>query len=150
MSRMLSLVGLAVLTLALGGCQFVESPTTQVQGVEVTRVTDHGTSVDVTVLMENPNDVPLPLRASSYRVTIDGVGDFDFTDRLAYTIPANGQQVVVLPAAFATQGQDVASRPARVTGSVTYEPPGEMRAILTESGIPLPTAAFSSQTEVRQ
>jgi hypothetical protein len=60
------------------------------------------------------------------------------------TIPAHGSQRLTLP--FAVSG-----RPGdayRVTGSITYRPPGEIRQLLTDIGIPLPWITINATGQV--
>jgi len=59
------------------------------------------------------------------------------------TIPANGVQTVTLPAALATD--TVEAGDYQVRGTLVYEPPGEIRKLLTEYGVPLPSASFKAQ-----
>ena len=93
----------------------------------------------VTVFAENPNDVALPIVRAKYEVELAGAEAFAFTDLPKATLPANGTQTINLPAAFATDG---GSGNYQVKGQLTYEPPGEVRKLLTEYGVPLPSASF--------
>ena len=95
----------------------------------------------VTVELQNPNNVPLPLRRAQYTVEVAGAEPFSFRDQPARTLPASGRQTVELAAVFPG---DATGATCHVSGWITYEPPGEIRKLLTESGIPLPNADFSS------
>jgi uncharacterized lipoprotein len=135
---------LSVVVALLAGCSSLQTPTGVVTAVRPTAATAEGARVEVTVELINPNDIPLPLLRTDYTVTLEGVGTFTFHDPTDRTLPAGGTQAVVLPAAFAKDGGQVGGVPYRVTGNITYEPPGEVRKVLTESGIPLPTVSFAA------
>ena len=61
------------------------------------------------------------------------------------TLPAGGRQTVPLVASFAADGQDLKGRACTVTGTISYRPPGQLRKVLTESYVPLPSVTFREQ-----
>lgn len=137
-----------------GGCSSnLRQVTTRVDSVRIDERTDQGVRVLVTIVAENPNDIPLPIVKARYKVSLSGGagisggggGEFAFTDLPKVTIPANGTQTITLPAAFALNGGDAAGRSYQVTGQLTYEPPGEIRKLLTEYNVPLPSASFKAE-----
>ncbi len=132
---------LLLITLAAGGCA-VQRPSARVTGVEIAEATEEGSRLLVTVVLDNPRDEPLPIRRSRYELSVDGE-TFEFTDLAAATMPAQGSQTLRLPAAVRVPAAAVGSRPYEVRGSVVYEPPGEIRDLLTDSGVPLPSVTFS-------
>jgi LEA14-like dessication related protein len=147
-----SLLALAALSLPLVGCNTVgavQEPTAQVTSVDLKQSTQYGARLDVVVTLSNPNDVPLPITKAQYDVVVEGVGQFSFKDQPHRTIPANGSQVVRLPAAIETDGRELAGVGASASGSITYEPPGEIRKLLTDSRIPLPSVGFSGRDELK-
>lgn len=135
---------LAAIVLSTGGCRAVarlrgiQPPEAEVTGVHVLEQTEEGARVRVQVKLTNPNDVPLPVVASDYHMTLAEAGSFKFVDRPGRTLPAESSGSVELMAAFETGGADVSGRSYRVTGWLFYEPPGQLRRLLTESSIPLP------------
>lgn len=136
---------LLILILIAGGCSGLQRPTVQPQRVAVTQQTEQGARIEFVVGLDNPNDKPLPVEEIQYRVELPDTGEsFSFTSRDPVTIPANGSQAVVLPAAFETGGQGVTGRPYRISGKIVYWTPGEMRRLMTESGVPLPSAKFAT------
>ena len=127
----------------LGGCSAnLRQVTTRVDSVRIDEQTDQGVRVLVTVVAENPNDVPLPIVKARYKVGLSGGGEFVFTELPKATLPAHGTQTITLPAAFALDGGSAAGASYQVTGQLTYEPPGEIRKLLTEYNVPLPSASF--------
>jgi LEA14-like dessication related protein len=147
--RLLLLLSAALLW---GGCSIrppryhhVTTPQAEVQSVAVTQVTQEGARVEVTVELHNPNDMALPLRVSRYTLRIESIGEMRLTDLPPVTIPARGSRRVVLPTAIATDGHPLQGHAYSFEGTVTYEPPGEIRKVMTESGVPLPSAAFRGQ-----
>ena len=147
LKRLLPMLILSLMTFITTGCatawQSVDRPEIQVEKVELTQRTDEGLRMEVTVRLSNPNQIALPLVYASYGVELDGLGRFELGDTTNRTLPARGSQIVVLPAAFAITQPLPAATPYRVWGHVQYEPPGQFRRVLTESGIPLPGASFA-------
>ena len=134
--------------LLLAGCSF-DAPTARVVSVEPAAITDDGVRLLVTVELDNPNDVDVPLPWTQYKVKLDGSESFAFATLPAASLPPLGTQRVPLPAAFARRDTEaVAGRSYAVSGSVTYEPPGALRKLLTEYRIPLPTVGFADEGEL--
>ncbi len=135
---------LTIATLALTGCAFsdIKAPQARVESVRLTEQSDKGARVEVALIMTNPNDKALALKRTDYSVRLSQGGVFRFKDESNRTLPANGEQTILLPAAFATDGNINAAQ-YEVRGDVSYEPPGQLRRSLTESGIPLPSVSFS-------
>lgn len=123
----------------------VTTPSAQVQSVAVTQVSEEGARIEVTVELHNPNSLALPLRVNRYTLRISDVGQVSLTDLPPVTIPANGSRRIVVPASIVTDGHPLQGRTYALEGSVTYEPPGEVRRVMTESGIPLPSAEFRGE-----
>ena len=139
MIRTTAVIGLLLMV----GCS-VSSPTARVVAVEPAEITDQGARVLVTIELENPNDVELPLPWTRYRVTLDGAKPFSLGTPPAAALPPNGVQRVTLPAAFAfDEDQSLVGRGYAVSGSMTYTPPGEFRKLMTEYGVPLPKVHFA-------
>lgn len=145
-------IGIVCLSAVLTGCSAnLHQVKARVDSVAVSEQTDEGVRVLVTITAENPNDVALPIVRAKYEVELPGSGveKFEFTDLPKATVPANGTQTITLPAAFALNGGDASSRAYKVDGHLTYEPPGEVRKLLTEYGVPLPSAGFESEGALR-
>lgn len=139
------LIGIAA---SLGGCAGLETPTIEVVNVRVAEQTGEATRIEALVELTNPNDTPLPLTSASYTISAGNAGSVSLDDRPNRTLPALGKQTVLLPASLRTNGASLKGAPCTVSGSITYEPPGEVRKILTESGIPLPWVDFSKSGRV--
>lgn len=150
------LSGLVLSGAWLAGCETVVGPEAAVVEAVVTQQTDEGARVELVLEMENPNTVPLPVERSRYTVSLEGVGQGVFRERHYVAIPAAegngkavpGRQRVVLPVVFAGPIGELAGRRYRVRGTLAYEPPGEIRKLLTESHFPLPVAVFHGQGQV--
>jgi LEA14-like dessication related protein len=141
MGRMIMAV--ACFAAMLGGCSAnLRQVTARVDSVQIDELTDQGVRVLVTVVAENPNDIALPIIRARYEVSLAGGGTFAFTELPRATLPANGTQTITFPAAFALNGSNAAGTPYKVNGQLTYEPPGEIRKLLTEYNVPLPSASF--------
>lgn len=141
---------LAALMLGIVGCAGGGEPTVDVQRAVVADRTVEGARVEVTLQIDNPTDHALPVRAVDYRITVAEAGTFAMTDQPAIALPPNGQQTLILPAAFANGDTDWVGRRVDVTGSLHYQPPGQIRELLTEYRFPLPSASFSATGALRE
>ena len=141
-SQLTKLTGFTFLVVLLAGCA-VKQPVSKVTAVEVSERTSEGIRMLVDVDVNNPNNVPLPVTNVMYRVRLDGVGMFEFTELGDLTLASRGKQSLKLPAAFALP-EDVSLEGRRysVYGHVYYRPPGELRAILDAYKFPLPASTF--------
>ncbi len=149
---------IALVLVILAGCQstgekrrfldLVDTPTATVEKVEVLDQSTEAVRVAITIRMANKNDVPLPLTIARYSVTLPGVGKYQGDQRPQATIPAESEQTFVLTAAIPTGGEVLSTDEWRANGSVEYEPPGEIRMLMTESGVPLPTSGFRGSGEL--
>ena len=143
---------------ALAGCGTTASPIdaeprARVVAVRETAATPQGFRVLATVEATNPGPVELPVRSADIRLTIEGVGTFTTLAEPAVALPPEGRVTFDVAAAYPRTGK--ASRVPTATGrawdgriALTVEPPGEIRAILTESGVPLPTVTASGRGRV--
>ena len=130
----------------------VDALSAQVKSVSVVEQTAEGATIEVIVEVRNSNITPLPMPYCSATVNVEGLGSFSFEDLPNRTaigkrtdiVQDYGVQTFTFVAAFQTKGQDVASLPYSVSGSVSYEPPGEIRKLMTDAYVPLPWANFSA------
>jgi len=134
-------------TMLLAGCGVpqmfqIEVPTTRVNGASVTATSDEGTQVTVFVQVRNPNMAALPLLGAHYTFNVDG-RVVTYADEVHRTLPSAGIQIVALPVAMPSDGAELGGRRFDISGSITYKPPGQLRKLLSESRIPLPTIAFA-------
>ena len=142
---------LATGMLWLTGCQglgSIQDPSAKVVSVRVTQHTDQGSRVEVQVDLSNPNTAPLPLKRCQYTLRIADAGVYSFDDYPQRTLPSHGAQSVVLPAGFPTD-KALAGASYELEGSIQYEPPGEVRKLLTESKIPLPSVGFHASGRIQ-
>lgn len=146
------------LTLILATCSLIgcksnrlrtKPPTAQVTGVRLVEHTTTGSRLEVLLQLGNPNDFGLPLTRSDFSFRVAGGDSFTFNDQPHRSIPAKGTQLVRLPVALANPSSIVGAAFV-VEGSVTYEPPGEIRKLLTESSVPLPSVGFRGEGVVTQ
>jgi len=134
----------------LGGCSsnrnvvgaWMATPTAEVEALELTAVSPAATTGNLIVKLTNPNDTPLPLPMARYAVTL---GETTYrTDTVPNAaLPALGAQRVVLPVVF----DGGAGEAFTATGSIAYVPPGEIRVLMADLGIPLPTVNFRGSGE---
>jgi len=152
-------LGLVLISLAIPayGCRLadtfkierVSKPQVQVDAVKVVDQTDQGARIEIAVTLTNTAKVALPLVDASYTVSIDGQKPVTFSNRPNRTVPVGGTQIVMLPLVVAVSGDGpLAGRSVAVAGSIVYEPPGEIRQLMTDSNVPLPSASFRYRGEL--
>jgi hypothetical protein len=131
--------------LGLSGCLGTPSPRAEVVGVDVADVSDAGTRVVVRVAVTNEGEQELPLPKADYTVSVEGAETFRYRAVPTTVVPIGqgSQSLVELPASFA--GGDYTGRAYRVSGSLTYTPPGDLRRLATDYRIPLPFTTFSGR-----
>lgn len=139
----------AVLALvaAMAGCQreatlikWVESPEVGVATVEVVAVSDEGAASEIELAMQSNAEVALPLTMARYTLTMNGRQYRGATEPQA-VLPAGRSLTIRLPAAVAGAPGDRYT----VRGSIEYRPPGQLRKVFTDVGIPLPAVVFSGE-----
>lgn len=110
-----------------------------------------GVAMEFYIDVENSNDEGLPLRAVNYVVEIEGKRVFSATRSAEATASRTSTQRVRLPASFraADVGIDpFGIKPYRVHGSMTYVTPGAFAEALFDSGVRVPSVAFSVTGEI--
>lgn len=136
------LVGLA---LVVGGCGY-HSPQFKVTGVALTEQTDEGAVLSFTLVGENRNDIPLPLRRASYSLSLDGHEVFHGMRSPQVTIRRYGSQTFTLPVAIDLTkigGLPTGQIPYRLRGTVEYELPGSFSQLLFETELRRPRSGFA-------
>ena len=150
---------LALLAFPTAGCRMadkfkvesVPKPKAEVTAVRLTEHTGEGMRIEITVELTSKCEVPLPLVAADYTLSLGGKRPVAFSNTPNRTLPAGGTQTVTLPAVVAVaqagsgdsvEGIGAAGAPVTIAGSITYEPPGEIRLLMTESKVPLPSVSF--------
>lgn len=138
------------LVLAAAGCQrdatlikWAEPPNVSVASVEVTAVSDEGASSEIELELQSGAEVALPLTFARYTLTMNGLTYQGGTEPNA-VLPAGRSLTIRLPAAVDGDPGDRYS----VRGTVEYEPPGQIRKVFTDIGIPLPSVGFSGEGEL--
>ena len=149
MNRMILFI-VAGLFLSLAGCssnnyellpKLTTTPSAKVQGVALREVSPSSASAVITVELSNPNDEPMPLKVARYRLVMGG-GVFRGDTVTSTTIPANGTVTVDLGASMQTRDADLAYS---TSGTIEFQPPGELRKLLVDFRVPLPTIGFSGK-----
>jgi len=145
LAKTVRLLCCGALMVSASGCAGVRTPGAELSSGAVAARTAEGARVEMTVRVNNPNEVPLPVRGVDYQVVVDGVGTFEMDDTPPIALPPRGSETLTLPASFADGSQDWAGRRYRLTGSLRYQPPGEVRELLTQYRVPLPTVPIEAE-----
>lgn len=115
-------------------------PIAAVDHVEVMDASEEGVRLDFVVHVTNPNLDALPLKIARYEATIGSLGTYKGDMAPDATAPATGVQIIRLPVAIATTtSSSVNNMSWSLTGSIEYQPPGQIRELLTDMSIPLPS-----------
>lgn len=133
------LLPLALLSFA---CSAIEKPTASVRGASLGQITSTGMTLNVDVLLNNPNAVALPLTKTGYALSLSGTKILDGSAEPTGSIPAKGSLPVTLPITIVwedllkAEQEIIASR-----GDVPYTLSANL-GVGTNTGIPL----FDSQS----
>lgn len=129
-----------------GGCEGIRllpkvyaAPEAVVRQVQLTERSAEGTAVRIVLDVTNPNDEQLPMKIARYRLTLGGQTYVGNTPANAIS-PAEGTVTFTLPAAVPT----TAGTDYKLTGQIEFQPPGQLRDLITDFGVPLPTIALNS------
>jgi hypothetical protein len=138
-------IGLALALGLLAGCSKYRAPTLTVREAAITQRTDEGAVVRFTLDARNTNQVELPLKSMSYRLSLDGREVFRGFRSPEATLRRLGTQQITLPAVVSLEDQALLAGPVRyrIEGSLTYVTPGSVAEILFDAGVRRPTVAFS-------
>ncbi|MHB1157873.1 MAG: hypothetical protein ACYC26_13680 [Phycisphaerales bacterium] len=146
MKRIVTLLSALLPACLLTGCGdklLVATPTVTLDGVEIVDRTPEGARALIHLTLTNDGDVPLPLTDANYSLTLANATYSGGTNPNA-TLPAKGSQSITLPAAVAGSPADVPNGCSyTLSGSLHYEPPGQIRQVLTDIGVPLPSVGFN-------
>ena len=117
-----------------------------IQSVEVKLVeqSDEAARFDVTITIANPNTTPLPLGVATVDLEVQDHGKASTRYLLHRTVPANAEQTATVPVVIVTKTPVSAGTQYGSRGTVSYQPPGEFRKIMTDSKVPLPTVTFNT------
>lgn len=152
------LMALLILSALLSGCRSepktaemtIEPPQATVVMLTLVEQSRRGARLNALIDVSNPNPVSLPVTVVHYKVHIEDLPAHTFTDypRIALSAATTnplrtGQQRLELPVAVPAGRRSLVGRSYRIRGEITYEPPGVIRKLLTESGIPLPSIPFN-------
>lgn len=74
-----------------------KAPSAIVQGAELGDVTGDGLTMNLNLLVTNPNKNPLPIGKSSYTMTVSGVRIVEGETEVNVKLPASGSAPVTLP-----------------------------------------------------
>lgn len=121
----------------------------------MTGQTEGGYVLTFTLLGENPNKTPLPLRSVNYSLALENDRVFEGTRSAQATIPAKGSQEITLPVAVENDAAGLAPEgstlgPAagatagyRIAGSIEYVLPGSISELLFDYRVRRPKAGFA-------
>ncbi len=116
----------------------LQKPETEVARVDLVERSNEASRYFVTVILKNPNDYPLPLTHASYSLKVAG-GMYAGDTVPNATLPANGTVSVQFSAAVPGGGEGAYD----TSGSIQIVPPGKIRELMYELGVPIPRVGFS-------
>lgn len=127
----------------LAGCGTPGSPRGRVLDAALVEETPDGARIEFVVELVNPRQEHYPLVEARYSLDVDGAGTFRFTEYPTEALPAQETQRLLL--AGALPATDLSGKTWQVRGAVSYQPGGEFRQVLTDSGVPLPVIRFDGE-----
>ena len=135
----------------MSGCTVYRDPSVSVVGATVTETADGLLGIELSLLLENPNEQPLALHEFNYTLAVDGAVAYQGRWAASATLPASGTRRLSIPAVvrydqvgrMASSGE---SKPRYdLAGYVLYIVPGEIAEILFDTGVRKPKASFTAQ-----
>ncbi|MBY0111430.1 MAG: LEA type 2 family protein [Phycisphaerales bacterium] len=140
---------LLLLSISLGGCFGVVSPTLTVVEIRPETATPEGRRFVVVVDAENRSENALPLKDATYTLSIDGKKVFEGQRSPESTLRKFATQRLLFPVSV-PNGVLASSGTAsyRVSGSVVYLPPGKFNEILYDYRLIRPTTGFSGSGQL--
>lgn len=131
-----------LLCLLLAGCS-AQPPRISVQSAALTERTDAGMVVNFTMLADNPNGDPLPLRDAAYTVWLADKPVFTGVRSAQATVARYGTQTFTLPAAFPVGAAPAGGTQAfRVSGTLKYLVTGALAETLFDVHVLRPSTDF--------
>ena len=122
----------------------LQSMTIKTVEVKLVEQSDEAARFDVTITIANPNTTPLPLGVATVDLEVQDHGKASTRYLLHRTVPANAEQTATVPVVIVTKTPVSAGTQYGSRGTVSYQPPGEFRKIMTDSKVPLPTVTFNT------
>jgi hypothetical protein len=121
----------------------IAMPDVQVQSVDLVDASPDAGRYLLKLTLTNPNDFALPLLDAEYRIKINDQQYIGSTPPNA-TLPKSGSITLQLPAALPVRGQNY-----EVSGSIQLDPPGQIKQLSYDAGLPRPRAPFKAQGAVQ-
>jgi LEA14-like dessication related protein len=143
MNRCLPAVFVMLVLMLLTGCGSVQRPSAEVRGAELGEITGDAITLNMDVLLSNPNRSALKMGRSSYAMTVADVRIVEGESEAGVTLPAGGSAPLTVPVrirwdellrvkdALVQTGGDV---PYRIDGRIGI---GGALPILGQQSIPL-------------
>jgi hypothetical protein len=147
---------LCLLAACLGGCGLsapklptpIAMPEVKIEAVHLMDSGPEGSRYQIALAMSNPNDEALPLTFAWYALSVaGGQSEYQGDGLPNATLPAGGSIRFVLPAVVASSGQ--VGQNYQATGSIQMRPPGQIKNVFYELGLPLPRASFNGSGAVQ-
>lgn len=135
----------------MSGCTVYRDPSVSVVGAAVTETADGLLGIELSLLLENPNDQPLALHEFNYTLAVDGAVAYHGRWAASATLPASGTRQLTIPAVvrYDQVGWTASSAGSKLrydlTGHLLYIVPGEIAEILFDTGVRKPEASFTAQ-----
>ncbi|MBI1370235.1 MAG: hypothetical protein GC162_16495 [Planctomycetes bacterium] len=124
----------------------VQDPTTDIASVNLVDASEKAGKYDITITLVNPNNFELPMTFATYSLTV-GERTYEGSAIPNTTLPALSQIQFTVPAVL--EGPAAAGQNFTAEGTITLNPPGQIRQLIYELGIPMPTAHFDGQGTVQ-
>lgn len=137
---------LAIAIAIAGGCSAYRPPTLTVRKATIADATEEGVVIRFTLDAENANQVELPLKSVTYRLSLNGREVFRGVRSPESTLRRLGTQPITLPTVVRFEDETNVLNPPikyRLEGTLTYITPGSVAEILFDAGVRVPKVRFA-------
>jgi hypothetical protein len=140
---------MTALLLPLTACTSYRDPVLKVTGVTLGPRSDEAIPVDFTLELANPNDEPLKLLRFEYDLIVSGRRVYSGLRSAEATLNVHATRQITMPAVVRYDRLGIAAADLaapldfRLSGRLSYVPPGGFAQVLLDTGLHLPEAPFS-------
>lgn len=158
MRMMLRITVLGAAAVMVGGCGLVklpslpepvDPPAAEVEAVRLVESSEEASRYQLLLTLRNRNRFALPMTDASYRLRV-GRADYRGDIPPNATIPARGEIRLALPAVLVGPAMDGPGEGVYATaGSIELMPPGQIRQVMYEIGVPPLRVPFRGRGSVQ-
>jgi LEA14-like dessication related protein len=152
-TRSLHLLLLFAPCILLSACGMAQRPRIDVVAATLDDATADAASIDIALLLSNPNDEPLPLIEFDYAVSLDGKRVYEGRRAALATLSKGAERTLTVPAVVIYENTSwragSGTQPTvGITGTLRYRTPGTFADLLFDIGVRKPKASFAGEQKL--